>query len=200
MIPRKGLNKTGADDDDDDPRVTQEAGTLGCLAVDNIFNIIAANDPIAYRLNATVDPKYSLSLKDARVPSSTIGLLESLGNAMRSVTPGVSVPADLPIGQIAKPTIGARLPSQVEMAVHDFTREELAERKFALLNDNGQIDWFLSSGGGPLEIQYINMLSAHSSYWTNPDFLRMIVIEIGRKPGKRYALPNMKAIKKAGYK
>jgi len=139
-------------------------------------------------------------LKDARVPSSTVGLLESFGNVMRSVTPGVSVPAQLPIGQIAKPTIGGRLPSQVEMAVHDFTREELAEKKFALLNDNGQIDWFLSSGGGPLEIQYINMLSAHSSYWTNPDFLRMIVIEIGRKPGKQHALPNMKAVKKPGYK
>ena len=96
--------------------------------------------------------------------------------------------------------MGARLPSQVEMAVHDFTREELAEKKFALLNDNGQIDWFLSSGGGPLEIQYINMLSAHSSYWTNPDFLRMIVIEIGRRPGKQHTLPNMKAVKKAGYK
>lgn len=194
------MDKIGADDDSDDPRVTHDAGTLGCLAVDNIFNIIAANDPIAYRLNATVDPKYSLSLKDARVPSSTVGLFESIGKAMRSATPGVATPTELPIGQIAKPSIGARLPSQVEMAVHDFTREEIAEKKFALLNENGQIDYFLSSGGGPLEIQYINMLSAHSSYWTNPDFLRMIVIEIGRKPGKHNTLPNMRAVKKSGYK
>lgn len=27
-----------------------------------------------------------------------------------------------------------------------------------LLNDNGQIDYTLHSGGGPLEIQYLNML------------------------------------------
>ena len=194
------MNKTGGGEDIGDLRVTGEAGTLGCLAVDNIYNIIATNDPIAYRLNATVDPKYSSSLKDARVPSSTVGLFESIGNAMRSVTPGVPAPAEFQIGQIAKPAIAVRLPSQVEMAVHDFTREELAEKKFSLLNDNGQIDYFLNSGGGPLEIQYINMLSAHSSYWTNPDFLRMIVIEIGRKPGKRHALPNMKSVKKPGYK
>jgi len=68
---------------------------------------------------------------------------------MKSVTPGAAPTTGLPVGQIAKQTI-TRLPSQVEMAIHDFTREEIAERKFYLLNDNGQIDFFLSSGGGPL--------------------------------------------------
>ncbi|KAG9247451.1 DDHD domain-containing protein [Calycina marina] len=199
LVPRKGLKKIGAEDDHDE-RVTQDAGKLGCLAVDNIYNIIAANDPIAYRLNSTVDTRYSLTLKDARVPSSTVGIFASLGNAIKSVTPGVVAPSELPIGQVAKTPMNARLPSQVEMAVHDFTREELAEKKFMLLNDNGQIDWFLSSGGGPLEFQYWDMLGAHSSYWKNPDFLRMVVIEIGRRPGKHYALPNMIAVKKPGHR
>lgn len=89
-----------------------------------------------------------------------------------------------------------RLPSQLEMEVHDFSREELAENKFLLLNDNGQIDWFLSSGGGPLEIQYLNMLSAHSSYWTSPDFVRLLVTEVGRRAGKGNSLPNMRPVKK----
>lgn len=52
-----------------------------------------------------------------------------------------------------------------------------------LLNDNGQIDYTLHSGGGPLEIQYLNMLNPHSRYWTLQDFVRFLVVEIGRKGG-----------------
>jgi hypothetical protein len=114
---------------------------------------------------------------------------------MKSLMPGAASTPDLGVGQVAKPAI-PRLPSQLEMEVHDFTREEIAEKKFFLLNDNGQIDYFLSSGGGPLEIQYLNMLSAHSSYWSSPDFIRMLVTEVGRKPGKLNTLPNMRAAKK----
>ena len=43
-----------------------------------------------------------------------------------------------------------------------------------LLNDNGQIDYFLRYGGGAFEIQYITMLGAHSSYWLLKDFVRMM--------------------------
>lgn len=114
---------------------------------------------------------------------------------MKGIIPGISTTSDLGVGQLAKPSI-ARLPSQLEMEVHDFTREEIAEKKFFLLNENGQIDYFLSSGGGPLEIQYLNMLGAHSSYWTSPDFIRMLVTEVGRKSGKIHTLPNMRAVKK----
>ena len=32
------------------------------------------------------------------------------------------------------------------------------QQRMYLLNDNGQIDYTLHSGGGPLEIQYLNML------------------------------------------
>lgn len=196
LVPRRNQNKPGASkDDDSDPSVTGMEGSFGCLAVDNIYNVMHYNDPIAYRLNATIDPQYSTSLKDAQVPSATTGFFESIGNAMKSITPGVSGPVDLAVGQVPKPTGVSRLPSQLEMAVHDFTREEIAEKKFCLLNDNCQVDWFLSTGGGPLEIQYINMLSAHSSYWGSHDFIRMVVIECGRKPGRSNALPNMRAIK-----
>ncbi|TVY85045.1 putative phospholipase [Lachnellula suecica] len=196
MLPRRGRGKPGAERSDEyDKKITGEVGSWGCMAVDNVYNIMHYNDPIAYRLNATVDQKYAASLKTAQVPSATTGFFESIGKAMRSITPGVSSSPDHGIGQVPKPGSIARLPSQLEMEVHDFTSEEIAERKMVLLNDNGQVDFCLSSGGGPLEIQYINMLGAHSSYWTSHDFVRMIVIEVGRKPGRASTLPNMRATK-----
>ena len=97
---------------------------------------------------------------------------------------------------MAKPSLTNRLPSNVEMETHDFTREEIAERKAYLLNDNGQIDYFLKYGGRPLEIQYLTMLGAHSSYWINRDFVRMLVCEIGRAPGRAGTLEHMRAVKK----
>lgn len=86
------------------------------------------------------------------------------------------------------------------METHDFSREELAEKRMFLLNDNGQIDYYISGGGGPLNIQYLNMLSAHSSYWILPDFVRFIVVEIGRKVGKNGSLLALRAEKKKGWK
>jgi hypothetical protein len=194
LTPREGQGKPGAEDGDDKEKaVIGNSGTFGCLAVDNIYNIMHYNDPIAYRMNATVDPQYAAGLKDARVPSATTGFFESIFSRKRGVGSGSFDGAGT--GQPTKPAGMARAPSQLEMEVHDFTREEIAEKKFYLLNDNGQIDWFLSSGGGPLEFQYLNMLGAHSSYWISPDFIRFIVVEVGRKPGRKYALPGMKVVK-----
>ncbi|KAH8816280.1 DDHD domain-containing protein [Xylogone sp. PMI_703] len=166
LLPRKGRKKPGAEPGDDtDRNIVGDEGTFGCLAVDNIYNIMHLNDPIAYRLNATVDPVYAATLKDAFVPSVKAGFFESIGNAMKSLAPGAASATEAVVGQVPVPALVTRLPSQLELEVHDFTREEIAERKFYLLNDNGQVDWFLSPGGGPLDIQYINMLGAHSSYW-----------------------------------
>jgi hypothetical protein len=77
-----------------------------------------------------------------------------------------------------------RLPSTIELQTHDFSREELAEKRMYLLNDNGQIDWYLSSGAGAMENQYLNILGAHSSYWESRDFVRFCVCEVGRTPGR----------------
>ncbi|OAA55965.1 ddhd [Niveomyces insectorum RCEF 264] len=199
LVPRRGRQKPGVDASDSlDSRVVDEAGTFGCLAVDNIFNVLAKEDPIAYLLNGTIDTAYAASLKTAYVPSATVGLFASLGHSLRGIVPGASATphaAEMPLTSPANPGALMRLPSQLELEVHDFTREELAERKAYLLNDNGQIDFFLQSGGGPLEMQYLNMLSAHTSYWTNQDLVRMLCVEIGRRPGKAHALPSMRAVK-----
>ncbi|KAK7949137.1 DDHD domain-containing protein [Apiospora aurea] len=198
LIPRRGRRKPGADPADIvSGDVVGESGQFGCLAVDNVYNVLAREDPVAYFLNGTIDPKYAASLKTAYVPSATTTLFQSVGNAVRSFVPGAG-PSQAAIANnpaLAKPPPALRLPSQLELEVHDFTREEVAEKKAFLLNDNGQIDYFLRSGGGPLELQYLNMLSAHSSYWANHDFIRMFCMEIGRKPGKANTLPAMRAMK-----
>ncbi|KAF5579797.1 phosphatidic acid-preferring phospholipase A1 [Fusarium pseudoanthophilum] len=197
LMPRHGRMKPGADSNDIVSKdVVADAGTFGCLAVDNIYNILAKEDPIAYLLNGAVDPVYAACLKKAYVPSISGSLWKSVGAAMRGVVPGMA-PAPNPLVPEPERPSTIRLPSQLELEVHDFTREEIAERKAFLLNDNGQIDWYLRSGGGPLEIQYLNMLSAHSSYWTNHDFIRMLCIEIGRKPGRANSIPAFRATKAA---
>lgn len=195
LTPRCGRVKPGMDENEvKTENIGGEIGMFGCLAVDNIYNILAKEDPIAYLLNGTVDPAYAASLKTAYVPTSSASFLKTVGDAMRTVVMGMAGnPTTSTTGDGRPSTV--RLPSQLELEVHDFTREEIAEKKAFLLNDNGQIDWFIRSGGGPLEIQYLNMLSAHSSYWSNTDFIRMLCIEIGRKPGRANTLPAMRAVK-----
>lgn len=199
LVPRRGRLKPGADPADvtaDD--VVAEQGQFGCLAVDNIYNILAREDPIAYLLNGTIDPAYAASLKTAYVPTTSTGMFQSIGNGIKGLWGGGTSITHQKAGAAAvpaRPSAGMRLPSQLELEVHDFTREEIAERKAYLLNDNGQVDYYIRSGGGPLEIQYLNMLSAHSSYWTSLDLIQMLCMEIGRKPGRSNTYPAMRAQK-----
>ncbi len=195
LVPRRGRNKPDGELKGTSPGVAGETGTFGCLAVDNLYNIMHYNDPVAYRLNACVDVDYAASLQPASVPSATPTWGQLIGGYVRgkAVVPTKTTTGlnELP----RRPTI-ARLPTTVEMETHDFTREEIAENRMFLLNDNGQIDYTLHSGGGPLEIQYLNMLSAHSSYWTLQDFVRFLVVEVGRKPGRTETMGSVRAVKK----
>ncbi|KAL4782091.1 DDHD domain-containing protein [Aspergillus varians] len=192
LSPRKGRNKPGSEGDDRLEGVAGEVDTYGCLAVDNLYNIMHTTDPIAYRVNAAVDSDLANSLKTAAIPGSSASLWPSFGSALRWSSSAVSAPE--------RPSALAKLPSNVEMDTHDFTREDIAEKRMLLLNDNGQVDYFLSGGGGALNIQYLNMLSAHSSYWTLTDFVRFLVIEIARKQGRDAVLPVLRAAKKKGWK
>jgi hypothetical protein len=186
LLPRRDKEKPGADSYAT-PGVAGEQGTYGCIAVDNIYNVINPYDPVAYRLNAAVDVSYSESLKPAIIPSANASWF-AFSSPFRKA-------ADHNHGAHARPSTN-RLPSNVELETHDFTREEIAEKRAYLLNDNGQIDYFLKYGGGALQIQYLTMLGAHSSYWVNRDFIRMIVTEVGRSLGKEGTLPVMRAQKK----
>ncbi|KAE8150614.1 DDHD domain protein [Aspergillus avenaceus] len=197
LLPRRGREKPGCEGDDLVRGVAGEADTYGCLAVDNLYNIMHDTDPVAYRINAAVDNDLANSLKGASIPSTSASFWKSFGSVFRwSSPPSLMASATVP----SRPAILSKLPTNVELETHDFTREEIAERRMLLLNDNGQIDYFLSGGGGPLNIQYLNMLSAHSSYWTLSDFVRFLVIEIARKQGKDYTIPAFRAEKKKGWK
>ncbi|EMC91564.1 hypothetical protein BAUCODRAFT_298024 [Baudoinia panamericana UAMH 10762] len=166
-----------------------ERGQYGCIAVENLYNIVNGYDPVSYRLNAAVDASYSASIKPAYIPTSTAGWFGARGSTTWFAGAGSSTATS------KAPTL-PRLPSNVEMETHNFTREEIAEKRMYLLNDNGQIDYFLRYGGGPLEIQYLTMLGAHSSYWLLRDFARMIVTEVGRPPGREGTLFAMRAVKR----
>jgi hypothetical protein len=184
LLPRRDKEKPGADSYAT-PGVGGDEGTYGCIAVDNIYNIINPYDPVAYRLNAAVDVSYAEILRPTIIPSATSSWF-AFPNPFRKSEPH---------GLHGRPST-TRLPSNVELETHNFTREEIAEKRAFLLNDNGQIDYFLKYGGGALEIQYLTMLGAHSSYWLSRDFVRMIVVEVGRAFGKEGTVPAMRAVKK----
>ncbi|KAI9755743.1 MAG: Peptidyl-prolyl cis-trans isomerase cyp10 [Chaenotheca gracillima] len=227
LLPREERNKPGAGGDDRQPGVTGHTGTYGCLAVDNVYNVMNFNDPVAYRLNAAVDTRYASSLRPAVIPSATPSFFSNLGAAFNfssTVPAGPPTTAEIPPAATTTkaPTPGAvaamntlhRLPANVELETHNFTHEEIAEKRMHLLNDNGQIDYFLPSsssfddsggigGNGaaawmPLaeQMQYLNMLGAHSAYWVSRDFVRFLVVEVGRRRGRDGTLPAMRAVKK----
>ncbi|OOF91606.1 hypothetical protein ASPCADRAFT_154557 [Aspergillus carbonarius ITEM 5010] len=198
LLPRRGRDKPGCEGDDRLRGVAGEADTYGCLAVDNLYNIMHTTDPIAYHVNAIVDSDLANSLRPASIPTSAASFWQSVGSVFRWSSPPTLIPSTTTVP--TRPSALNKLPTNVELETHDFTREEIAEKRMFLLNDNGQIDYFLSGGGGPLNIQYLNMLSAHSSYWTLTDFVRFLVIEIARKQGREYTLPVLRAAKKKGWK
>ncbi|KAF1946085.1 DDHD domain-containing protein [Clathrospora elynae] len=188
LLPRRDKEKPGADSYAA-PGIAGEQGTYGCLAVDNIYNVINPYDPVACRINPTVDVVYAAQLKPPTIPSASTSYFSALNPFRRS--PSYSHSNSKP----DRPST-LRLPSNVELETHNFTREEIAEKRAFLLNDNGQIDYYMKYGGGPLEIQYLTMLGAHSSYWLSKDFVRMVVVEVGRELGKEGTVGIMRAVKK----
>ena len=190
LIPRKG-RKTGKDAG----RGIAGEASYGCLAVDNLYNIVHRNDPIAYQQNACVDAEYARSLLPAYIPSVSTGFLRKIGKAVwwgSSSSPNAAYQSTK---AQQRPSI-QHLPSTVELETHDFTREEIAEKRMFLLNDNGQIDFFLNPGVS----QYLDMLGAHSSYWISQDFVRFLVMELGRESGKEGTLPVLRAQRKREWK
>ena len=178
-------------------------GDYGCLPVDNVYNIINPYDPVSYRLNATVDAPFAASLKQAWLPSAVQGWFSASDSVSSwfGTAPPPKATRPRPLSRLdSSPLVSSaqlpRLPSNVELATHDFSREELAERRMLALNDNGQVDFYVRYGGGPLDVQYLTMLGAHSSYWLLKDFVRAVVLECGREPGRKGTIRGMRAVKK----
>lgn len=142
LLPRRGRKKLGSEDlrDDGAPGVTGERGTYGCLAVDNVYNIAHIYDPVALCLNATVDVDYAAKLKQATVPSSSTSWFSA-----PSFWPSRAASVNMGVDSTLEPGAVARLPLAAVPETHNLTHEEIAKRKAFLLNDNGQIDFFLHS-------------------------------------------------------
>ncbi|CAF9910294.1 MAG: hypothetical protein GOMPHAMPRED_007035 [Gomphillus americanus] len=186
LRPRNGRLKEGAAMPNN-AQLGEDEGLFGCPAVDNVYNLIHPQDPVSYRLNPCVDTKYAANLKQAIIPTLNIGWFGRRAQPLVRPTPSQ-------VDSSVRPSM-RNLPSNVEMEVHDFTKEEKAENQMYLLNDNGQIDWLLPLPGS-FGIPYLSILYAHSSYWTSKDLVRFLVIEIGRASGRDQALPILKAKKK----
>ncbi|KAF2861742.1 hypothetical protein K470DRAFT_275900 [Piedraia hortae CBS 480.64] len=140
------------------------SGEYGTLACWNVYNIVNGNDPIAYRVNAAVDAAYAGMIRPAVIPAAEEGgWFGRRGDGYGPVDHKIE-------------TVGVT-PSErnVELETHDFSREATAEKRFFLLNENGQVDYFLREGGGVFSV-----LSAHGAYWANRDFVRFLVVETGR--------------------
>ncbi|KAI4147945.1 MAG: hypothetical protein LQ340_005309 [Diploschistes diacapsis] len=190
LVPRKGREREGSPTPVN-PELGADGGTFGSPAADNIYNVIHPHDPVSYRLNPCVDVKYAASLKPAFLPTLNIGWVSGVFG--KRVVPLMRPTTSAQMAAM-RPTV-AKLPSNVEMEVHDFTKEEKAESRMYLLNDNGQIDWMLRLPGA-FELPYLSVLYAHSSYWGSKDLVRFLVVELGRAPGRGEALPALRAAKR----
>ncbi|KAK7208635.1 DDHD domain-containing protein [Myxozyma melibiosi] len=59
---------------------TNRDGVYGCIAAENIYNVIHTSDPIAYRLNPCVDPEYAETIEQAllALPANQEGFFQRL--------------------------------------------------------------------------------------------------------------------------
>jgi hypothetical protein len=155
------------------------------MAVDSLYNIFYFTDPIAYQLNAAVDVRLALKRPPLAITSVTASYLssftEGIGNISRYLP---SVPyfgsGSTPTKDGSKPrrpgTI--RLPSGIEMtgpSGEERLEGSRGERRFSALNPHGNIDFYLPSAGVS---EYLDMITAHASYWTDASFAAFLLTEI----------------------
>ncbi|KAK9320479.1 DDHD domain-containing protein [Lipomyces orientalis] len=206
-------NMPNSDDHDDDDREVDEldpadldpdsigidhGGVYGCLAVENIYNVIHTSDPIAYRLNPCVDPEYAEKLRQAvlSVPIIRSGIFRRLfskdkkparplqrhaGDAKDTTYSFTRAPSSLPVSP------------QIELETRDFRYEKIVKTRMHCLNENGQIDYLLQPRGA-LENQYISILTAHSGYWESKEFAYLVAQECSRQEGVEHTKKPFRAV------
>lgn len=192
LVPRRNMKPWEPTSRDE--KLTAKIGIYGSLAASNIYNVFYATDPIAYRMNATVDAQLGKGVRPVQIPSNAAPFFSSL--KLPFTTP--AAPTAPAATDQEKHDEGERpelrqLPSQVELEDHDFSREHVAESRLRLLNDNGTLDYVLPSTGY-MEQQYLSMIYSHAGYWESREFARLVVIECGRQPGE--TILGMRGVKK----
>ncbi|KAK9375599.1 DDHD domain-containing protein [Lipomyces chichibuensis] len=193
-------------------------GVYGCLAVDNIYNVIHTSDPIAYSLNPCVDPEYAAKLRRAilSVPIIRRGIFRKFFS-LRNKNPDNSLQlcasetkqrvvdsarsTGAKVATIAvhysftrRPSSSSRIP-QTELETRDFKYEKIVQTRMHCLNENGQID-FVVQPTGALENQYISILTAHSGYWESKEFAYLVALECSRQEGVENTFKSFRAVRK----
>ncbi|KAG8808008.1 hypothetical protein FRC17_004176 [Serendipita sp. 399] len=172
LIARKGRERTMQSPPDE---ALDRVGLLGCMAVDSVYNIFQLSDPIAYKLNPCVDSGRAAELHPIAIPSIT-------GTLLGSFQKGVSRIIDGFFSASSTTQSGTATPKESEEIIFelgggpDKLQGSRAERRFAALNHHGAIDFYLPGEGGISE--YVDMITAHSSYWGDSSLAAFILAEI----------------------
>lgn len=191
LLPRRGMKRWESSSKDD--KVTCKQGTYGCLAAKDVYNVFYATDPIAYRMNATIDSSLSSVLPPTQLPTASTPFFASLKLPFTSTSQSISQSGAVTPDPSDRPEL-KNLPSQVELQDHDFSRESLADARLHLLNENHQLDYSLPSTSY-MEHQYLSMIYAHQGYWESKEFARLVVLECGKEHGE--IIPSMRGLKKS---
>ncbi|WVR09184.1 hypothetical protein IAU60_006246 [Kwoniella sp. DSM 27419] len=163
LMPRKGRERTMHSPQDE---ALDRAGKYGCLAVDSLYNIFYYTDPVAYQLNAAVDVKLAARRQPLAITSVTAPFYAPVTDSFSTISK--YLPAYLGGGsQDKKPMSGPTGEERLEGS--------RGERRFSALNPHGNIDFFLPSAGVS---EYLDMITAHLSYWTDASFAAFLLAEI----------------------
>ncbi|WWC73239.1 uncharacterized protein I206_107205 [Kwoniella pini CBS 10737] len=176
LMPRKGRERTMHSPQDE---ALDRSGKYGCLAIDSLYNIFYYTDPVAYQLNAAVDVKLSAHRPPLAITSVTAPFYAPVTDGFTTISKylpsylGGSTDEKKP----ARPGV-IRLPSGIEMSGpsgEERLEGTRGERRFSALNPHGNVDFYLPSAGVS---EYLDMITAHLSYWTDPSFAAFLLAEI----------------------
>ncbi|CCA71004.1 related to phosphatidic acid-preferring phospholipase A1 [Serendipita indica DSM 11827] len=166
LIARKGRERTMQSPPDE---ALDRVGVFGCMAVDSLYNIFQLSDPIAYKLNACVDSVRAAELPPIAIPSITGTMLGSFQKGMSKMFDGLFTTTAAP------GDTGVNDEEETEFELGGGPNK-LQGTRFAALNPHGAIDFYLPPNSTISE--YVDMITAHSSYWGDSSLAAFILAEI----------------------
>ncbi|KAG8970977.1 hypothetical protein FRB90_010636, partial [Tulasnella sp. 427] len=168
-------------------------GIFGCMAVDAVYNIFNAADPVVYLLNPCVDAERAKVLPATAIPNVTEGYLPNFSGLMSKMFNNIPIPTLWGNGGPGGGGTGTSTPRKdgkddtelggdVIMELADEGPAEglkgsQAERRFLALNPHGTLDYYLPSGTGNIS-EYVDMITAHSAYWSDESLAAFVLAEI----------------------
>ncbi|KAG8931603.1 hypothetical protein FRC02_002478 [Tulasnella sp. 418] len=168
----------------------ERAGIFGCLAIDSLYNIFNPADPVVYLLNPCVDAQKAVELPATAIPNVNEGMISSWSTTVSKMFGGIAPwsSTTTTTATSSKAVGGAKTARNADPEEEGAIEIELAsgglqgnkgtkaERRFAALNPHGTLDFYLPSEGNISE--YVDMITAHSSYWNDPSLAAFVLTEI----------------------